>query len=437
MIIDGMPAGGSQLERFQWQALNLQNAYAAKIASRVTQVFGRINRGTRDFSVHIIEGRTLNNWLSSDRNLSLLSELLRSQIKLGYELQQQVNINTVPEFADIVGKVLSRDPEWLDIYSQEILEKDLDPTERDRSENVEAKMISAAKAEISFASALWDNRYNDARAAFEAVVADVARGDSRLAGWFNLWIGYCYDVEGDPGAAQLDYQRAKQKLGYAVALPRGSLSGQGYDLNTNFQEKMRALLLCTPEAYERQRRLYAAGIAPLREAGHSVFDREEAARTLGEYFGFEARRPDNEEKGRPDVVWIDHASNEVLGFELKTEKGLSSPYNMEDVSRGHNYITWIKQVYTQKFLALIYVGPKTSVTQQATPSREMYICELADLAALATDFQRFLHDTWGYTVSNRIAPIKRAEREQFGLDAIFRRLSQTRLDSLPVVAQKR
>src|SRR6202043_4048506 len=104
MIIDGMPAGGSQLERFQWQILNLQSAYAAKIASRVTQVFGRINRGTRDFSVHIIEGRTLNNWLSSDRNLSLLSELLRSQIKLGYELQQQVNINTVPEFADMVGK---------------------------------------------------------------------------------------------------------------------------------------------------------------------------------------------------------------------------------------------------------------------------------------------------------------------------------------------
>jgi hypothetical protein len=88
MLIDGMPAGGSQLERFQWQILNLQNAYAAKITSRITQVFGRINRGTRDFSVHIIEGRGLNNWLSCDRNLSLLSPLLRNQIKLGHELQQ-------------------------------------------------------------------------------------------------------------------------------------------------------------------------------------------------------------------------------------------------------------------------------------------------------------------------------------------------------------
>jgi len=317
-----------------------------------------------------------------------LSQLLRTQIKLGYELQQQVGINTVPEFGDIVGKALSRDSEWLDIYSREILEKDLDPTERDRSENVENKMIAAAKAEIAFGSALWDNRYNDARAAFEAVVADVARGDSRLSGWFNLWIGYCYDVEGDTASAQLDYQRAKQKLGHAIALPRGSLSGPGYNLNTNFQEKMRSLLLCTPEAYERQQRLYAVAIAPLRQPGHSVFDKEEAARTLGEYFGFEARRPDNEEKGRPDVVWIDNASNQLLGFELKTEKGSSSPYNMDDVSKGHNYIEWIKRAYPQhQFLGLIYVGPRTSVTQEATPSSEMYICELADLAALANDFQ--------------------------------------------------
>jgi hypothetical protein len=97
----------------------------------------------------------------------------------------------------MVTKALSRDPEWLGIYSQEILEKELEPTERDRSENIEKKMITAAKSEIAFAAALWDNRYNDARSALEAVVADVGRGDSRLSGWFNLWIGYCYDAAGD------------------------------------------------------------------------------------------------------------------------------------------------------------------------------------------------------------------------------------------------
>jgi hypothetical protein len=231
MIIDGMPTGSSQLERYQWQFLNMQIAYAAKIASRITQVFGRINRGTRDFSVHIVEGRTLNNWLLKDRNLSLMSPLLRSQIKLGSELQRQVGINSVQEFGTMVTKVLRRDPEWLAIYSQEILDKELEPTERERSENVEKKMIIAAKAEIAFAAALWDNRFNEARNALEAVVADVGRGDSRLSGWFNLWIGYCYEAAGDSASAQLEYLRAKQKLGHTLPLPKGAIVGPDYNLS--------------------------------------------------------------------------------------------------------------------------------------------------------------------------------------------------------------
>jgi hypothetical protein len=433
MLIDGMPTGSSQLERYQWQFLNMQNAYAAKIASRITQVFGRINRGTRDFSVHIIEGRPLNNWLSRDRNLALMSPLLRSQIKLGYELQRQVGINGVQEFAGMVTKVLSRDPEWLSIYSQEILEKELEPTERDRSENVEKKMITAAKAEIAFAAALWDNRYNDARSALEAVVADVGRGDSRLSGWFNLWIGYCYDAAGDSASAQLEYLRAKQKLGHTVPLPKGSVVGPGYNLNTPFQEKMRALLLCTPEAYDRQQRLYAAGVRPLFEAGGSAFDKEEAVRHLDEYLSFNSSRPDNDDLPGPDVIWVDEATNQIIGFELKTEKGPTASYNTDDVSKGHSYIEWMRQNHTERLLGLIFVGPRSSLTQRATPSDEMYLCEISEIAAMATDFQRFMQDTRGYTPPNRVGPIKRAETEGFGLEILFRRLSGTRLNSLPVV----
>ena len=432
MIIDGMPTGSSQLERYQWQFLSMQNAYAAKIASRITQVFGRINRGTRDFSVHIIEGRMLNNWLSSDRNLALMSPLLRNQIKLGYELQQQVRINSVKEFGGMVTKVLSRDPEWLSIYGREILEKELDPTERDRSENVEKKMVTAAKAEIAFAEALWDNRYNDARNALDTVVADVGRGDSRLSGWFNVWIGYCYDAAGDSAAAQLEYLRAKQKLGHTIPLPKGAIAGPGYDLNTPFQEKMRALLLCTPEAYGRQQRLYAAGVRALFEAGGSAFDKEEAVRHLGENLGFDSSRPDNEGLGGPDVIWVDHSSNQIIGFELKTEKGLAASYTVDEVSKCHSYIEWIRQNYIEKLMGLIVVGAKSSLTQRATPSDEMYLCGVVEIASIATDFQRFMQETWGYTPSNRVGPIKRAEAETFGLGQLFRRLSGTKLNSLPV-----
>jgi len=98
MVIDGLPAGSTLLERFQWQTLGMRNAHAAKLASRITQVFGRINRGTRDYSVHLIEDQNLNIWLSNDRSLALLSPLLRSQIQLGHSLQDELGLSSFRGF---------------------------------------------------------------------------------------------------------------------------------------------------------------------------------------------------------------------------------------------------------------------------------------------------------------------------------------------------
>jgi hypothetical protein len=164
MVMDGLPTGATQLERFQWQMLHMRNAFAAKLASRITQVFGRINRGTRDYSIHLIEGRAINTWLSTERNLALLSPLLRSQIQLGHALQEQLEIHDVPTVTGIIEQVLNRDEQWLRIYRSEIQDKELDRTERERSAHTEAKMVEAAKAEVSFAALLWEDRVDEAAA---------------------------------------------------------------------------------------------------------------------------------------------------------------------------------------------------------------------------------------------------------------------------------
>src|SRR5205807_371297 len=128
--------------------------------------------------------------------------------------------------------------QWLNIYRTEIQDRDLDPVERDRSQLIEEKMIAAALAEIKFAEYCWLGQLDQARLALEEVAANVARGDGRTAGWFNLWIGYCYEIAGDLAAAQSAYQLARQKLGSNLPLPVGRIVGSGFDLNTMFQKKM-------------------------------------------------------------------------------------------------------------------------------------------------------------------------------------------------------
>ena len=51
MVIDGLPAGGSLIEKFQWEYLRMRNFYAGRIANRLVQLFGRINRGRKKLQI--------------------------------------------------------------------------------------------------------------------------------------------------------------------------------------------------------------------------------------------------------------------------------------------------------------------------------------------------------------------------------------------------
>ena len=47
----------------------MNNVHRVRIANRLAQLFGRINRGRNDYGAFLIEGNELNKWLSNDRNL--------------------------------------------------------------------------------------------------------------------------------------------------------------------------------------------------------------------------------------------------------------------------------------------------------------------------------------------------------------------------------
>lgn len=435
MVIDGLPAGSAQLERFQWQVLGMRNVYAAKLASRITQIFGRINRGTRDYSIHLIDGPNLNTWLMNDRHLALLSPLLRSQILLGQELQTQVGIQNPEDICSTVEQVLRRDEKWTQIYRAEIQDKDLDPAERQRAQDIEEKMIEAAKAEVRFGELIWQGDVNGARRALEDAVANVARGDGRLAGWFNVWIGYCFDLVGETASARDEYQRARQRISMQAPLPRGQIDGgakgPGYALDTAFQSKMETVLMGSPDSFNRHLRDFARAKEPLGRQGASAFELEEAVRSLGEMMGYQATRPHNDEEGGPDVAWHDVADHKLFGFELKTDKKDDAVYNVGEVGRALNYAQWLEQHHKgDQYLGLIFVGPRCSMSKKAAPTADMYLVDRSAISALANDFERFLTQARNLAPGERAAFIKRMEGERFGLPAVFRSLAVFQMKTL-------
>ena len=71
-IVDGLPTGFSLCEAYQFECLEMRNAFAARIANRVVQLFGRTNRGRNDYSVIFSFDDRLISWINRPRNLAML-----------------------------------------------------------------------------------------------------------------------------------------------------------------------------------------------------------------------------------------------------------------------------------------------------------------------------------------------------------------------------
>ena len=163
MLIDGLPTGSSLLERYQWAELSMQNLFNGRIANRLTQLFGRINRGRSDYGVFLIVGRDINTWLDTDRFMSLLPDLVHRQILLGRNAVEFNVPKSFDEVVSVVSAVLRRDDGWLTYYRDWIDGVEINEGERTRAATLESGFVALAKAEVEFANKLWAGDFEGAK----------------------------------------------------------------------------------------------------------------------------------------------------------------------------------------------------------------------------------------------------------------------------------
>src|SRR5262249_19859955 len=120
MLIDGAPSGANLLDQYLLQHMSMNNFYSTKMAGRITQLLGRINRGRSDYSAFVIYGNDLNNWLKTERNVALLSPLIRKQVILGQTVQEGTGESDPANIANVISQVISRDAGWLKFYRETI-----------------------------------------------------------------------------------------------------------------------------------------------------------------------------------------------------------------------------------------------------------------------------------------------------------------------------
>ena len=426
MVIDGLPSGYSVIERFQWEVLRMNSVDGVRVANRLTQLFGRINRGRNDYGAFLIEGSELNNWLSNDRNLALLPPLLQQQVVIGREMQTGFNINTQGDAIELVGRVFGRDEGWLDYYQREVKLAELDQDQLERHKVAEPFMVAAALSEARYAAAMWSGDPVNARLELERTVDQTTRHDTPLGGWHAVWLGAAYELEGDSEAAQVAYGQAMQRLGRSMVLPRRVSrpmdGGKTVELNP-FGRALNALLSYTHgDKVEKEVRKVRKDVALIGSG--SPRQAEVGIRALGEALGYTATRPDNDEGTGPDVLWRDEVGKRVVGFELKTDKALPATYFKKDISQGHDHLQWMEQNHPgYSSLGLLYVGPDGLADAKANPSQEMGLCIVQTIRALGERLFALIEDLRRELPIGRVLAISKvAQADEWELEVIVKTL---------------
>lgn len=405
MLIDGAPSGASLMDQYLFQRLTLANLFSTKMAGRITQLLGRINRGRSDYSAFVIYGGDINVWLKTERNVALLPPLIRKQVVLSQTVQEGMDKSRPGEIADLISQVLARDAGWLNFYRDTVDGLEVSSEALEKVKERETQLAASAEAECMFMTKLWQGDVEGARRALLDVLDDTALADAKLAGWYSIWLAASYESEGDNETAIAHYKKARARLSHWLNVPLRSEADRQIE-NDGGKTMLQKRLL---EVNHHGPQALGDLVAKLRVQAKILADpaspsnaKEEAVRMYGELVGFSASRPDNEFGHGPDVVWKDDEAATLVAFELKTEKNDPAQYNKAEVGQAHNHIQWLKDNEKEvRSDGLLLVGPPGVCKSEASPSEEIFLVETDALVACMRTFAAKIDDTRGRTAIDR------------------------------------
>lgn len=417
-IADGLPTGFSLCEQYQFDCLEMRNAFASRIANRIVQLFGRTNRGRNDYSVIFSFDDRLISWLSKGRNLALLPSLLQRQIQLGRSLVDQFSISDVDALPALANQVLSRDPGWLAFYRDTVSATGVTEEEINQARETDAAILKAAQAEAEFAAHLWDGRADLAREALGSAAQEVVSADRRLAGWYSIQLGHTYELEGDPESASKQYADARSRTFFDIALPHPTTSASVASAVIP-QNSLHASLL---SIFGSDRAIasnpwskFDFHIRKICDASLSANQHEEAIRLLGEVLGFKASRPEQEsdQESTLDVLWLHEATKTAYLWSLKSKKKSESLLNSEEVGIGHNHLQWFAAAYPEySSHELWFLAPRAEAIAEAHPSEKMKVVLLEDVQSFYRVLDQSMINLFRMAPAARVAEIEAMSRRQ-------------------------
>jgi hypothetical protein len=383
MVVDGEPVGSTLLQQFTSSEIGASRFKNEQTATRLTQLFGRIIRGSNDFGVFIIE-KSLQNWLLNERNQDLLPSLIKEQIKISQDICSQINPqNDTHGNATLIKDFIERNPDLVNLHSN-LKPPEIDETEAQQSSNDAENLIKIAEAESAFALNLWNGDPQEAIDVLNPSLSLAEKYDIKVAGWQNLSLGACYEKEKDFTKANIHYIEGRKRI-EPSKIARVPLITSEDIIPERFKYLQSKIITDLAEIEEALKVL-----APYPEDPY-----EEQVRHLGELLGYESTRPDKQLGKGPDVLWVDEKNKQALLIELKTgyTEQIKKPneffLSKEKIGQVNQHIMWYQNesgYQINEMLGCIILAPDIPIHHTASPHQNIKKLTIENYRNFVNDF---------------------------------------------------
>lgn len=404
LCLDSLPRYTSLLDRYEQLVRGETSVMHRKMAQIVEQGIGRSIRGPSDWSIVLMIGNNLTNFLSENVKRLDFSNEAQKQIEIGEELAQLMRDEGDPikSIEAVIKQCLDRNLAWKEYYREKMSTVEIRPVSEDYIE----KFKTEREAETNFQQGNLPKSLD----LLNTLIHENRLNPKEMGWYLQLKAIYLYptDRSGSMNALIRAHSensslfRPESGLIYSKLLP--NTKNQAYQLLE----------------WVKEHESYASLVVDVRNrldditfsVSSEIFER--GMKNLGQMLGFNTQRPDKEHGVGPDNLW--QIGNQTFWLiECKNEVSRDRGISRDETEQMNTAIEWFKRNYESCHYTPVFLHPSNYLMNNAFESEPFWVIKPEHLKY----FTQLVHTFY--------VSLKNYSFEDLSVDIINQKLAESNL----------
>lgn len=394
LILDSLPYFENLSDSYEERVRPSGDLIQKKLAQKIEQGLGRSVRGEKDYSVIVLMGNDLVDFITNTKTKEYFSAETQQQIEIGKKimsLSKDESFSSDSELKkhiiSVINQSLKRDVGWKEYYRESM----------DQIESIQLNTedyFDLMELEYDAEREFYRDNYQEAISTIQTLMDKVS--DQSEKGWYlQSKARFEYNLNKTNSIAT---QKVAHKYNDGLLLPNEIIN----------YEKLEYIDGNRNQEIINQIKMYRTHEKLLREVqtkldylsfGQKADKFENSLDFIGRLLGYVTDRPDKKIRKGPDNLWCVR-SNEFFLFECKSEiKENRDCLNKTEVGQFNNHCGWFEEQYGKQVSVRRFIlSPTLKISYESNFTHDVQIIRKGKLEQLKQNILSFIKELSKYNV---------------------------------------